>query len=800
MLIRAQEQQILEDIASGVALPVVLTSIAGLLEARIPGSLCAIHLLDPVRQVLTHPLCPSLPPDFGESTEGLAIGPKVGSCGTAAYRGEPVLVADIDTDPLWDDYRQYTRPYGLRACWSYPLLTPTVEPGLKRAVLGTLAIYRRECGLPDEDIAPVLEGAIRLASVALEHSRTVAALQESEARYRMIVDNSGDAMFVHDSSGIIVDANRSALDTLGLTRAELVGSQPFLYDHDLTPEQKLRINERLHNDEDVAFETRHRRRDGTLFPVEVRVSPFKVGHEQYGIAIARDISERRKVEASLGRVAHMLRRAQSIAQMAAWTYDVDSDAFRGTGELAERLGCSNDQPVSARTLNNVLHPDDAGRVRSAWKTALAGAPYDVEYRVVLGDEVRWLHATAHADEIVDGRVTRITGVTQDVTARRRLEEQVQQSQKMEAVGLLAGGIAHDFNNLLTVITGHTELLLAKMPADNPARQDLVAVRDAGRRAARLTSQLLAFSRKALVEPRVLNVNTVVASMGDMLDRLLGETVRLSVYLEPKLHAVNADAGQIEQLLMNLAVNARDAMPDGGTLSIRTTNWRVTAGSQADGDCHPGDYVCISVADTGCGMTDAVKAHIFEPFFTTKERGKGTGLGLSTVFGIVQQAGGDISLSTAVNAGTEFRILLPALTRSSMPASEPVDEALPARGRETVLVAEDEEGVRRVVRTVLQAQGYTVIEARNGAEALAAAEAHPDAIDLLLTDVVMPDLGGRALADRVKAVRPGIYVLYMSGYADDALTRRGVSEDGDPFLQKPFTPQALTRKVRSVLGA
>ncbi len=421
----------------------------------------------------------------------------------------------------------------------------------------------------------------------------------------------------------------------------------------------------------------------------------------------------------------------------------------------------------------------------------------VQWRSRDTGETRWVVAksTAICDE--SGRLQHVVDIFHDVTARRRLEEQLRQSQKMEAVGRLAGGVAHDFNNLLTVINGFCELLLANTPVTDPRREPLAAIGRAGERAAALTHQLLAFSRQAIVAPRVLDLNRVVDSTSKMLRRLIGEDILLTTSLAPGLNPVKADPGQTEQVLMNLAVNARDAMPLGGRLTIETANEEVREDDPCYPGLRPGRYVRLAVSDTGQGMTKEVKARVFEPFFTTKAPGKGTGLGLATVYGIVQACGGHIAVDSTVGAGTTFTVLLPA----ERPAADPPPEErllIALRGAETVLVVEDDNEVRRLARIALAVQGYTVLEAASGAEAAQVAATHAGPIHLLLTDVVMPGQGGREVAEAIRARCPGVKVLYMSGYTDDAVLRHGVREATDAFLHKPFTALGLARQVRAVL--
>ncbi len=380
----------------------------------------------------------------------------------------------------------------------------------------------------------------------------------------------------------------------------------------------------------------------------------------------------------------------------------------------------------------------------------------------------------------------------DVTEQRLLQQQLVQAQKMEAVGRLAGGIAHDFNNLLTVITSYTELLLEDLGRDDPKREDVEQVRKAAEGAASLTRQLLAFSRQQVLEPRVVNLNVVVGGLRKMLPRVLGEDVEFTTTLAPDLRAVRADVGQLEQVLMNLAVNARDAMPTGGKLTIETANVAL--------DRPEGHFVMLAVSDTGAGMDEATQARIFEPFFTTKGPGKGTGLGLATVYGIVKQSGGFIWVYSEPGHGTSFKIYLPQVDEPLDQGAAPPAAAGGRRGTETVLVVEDAAAVRAVTRQVLERQGYTILEAPNGAAALHVAATHRGPIHLLLTDVVMPALSGRPLAERLAQLRPEIRVLYTSGYTDDSIVRHGILEPGIAYLQKPFTPDSLAQKVRDVLDS
>jgi signal transduction histidine kinase len=437
--------------------------------------------------------------------------------------------------------------------------------------------------------------------------------------------------------------------------------------------------------------------------------------------------------------------------------------------------------------------------------------YDEVYRIARPDgSIRWIRDRAFPIRHAEGHIHRIVGTATDVTEQVHLQEQFLQAQKMESVGRLAGGIAHDFNNLLTVINGTADLVMANLDSIDPLRQELEQIRLAGDRAATLTGQLLALSRRQILQPEILNLNEVIGDMRGMLRRLIGEDIQLVFQLSGQLSGqpsgqlarVRVDPGQIEQVILNLAVNAQDAMPDGGTLLIETREvlldlaWPATHPSTV-----PGRHVMLAVSDTGIGMDEATRQRIFEPFFTTKDQGKGTGLGLSTVYGIVEQSNGTIWVYSEPGKGTTFKIYLPCLNEAPQQQSPARGETRTGtHGHETILLVEDEQAVRSLTKRILESAGYTVLQAGNGSEALALLDRHGSPIDLLLTDVVMPGMNGRELATRIASVRPQMKVLYTSGYTDDAILRHGVLDDTSRFISKPYAPLELTRRVRDVLDA
>lgn len=489
---------------------------------------------------------------------------------------------------------------------------------------------------------------------------------------------------------------------------------------------------------------------------------------------------------------------QLVDNMEYTVYTTDREGrLTFVSSAASRLGFTPRDLVGRRLLD-VVHPQDREAVASRREELMSGRSITCE--------ARWLHPSGQARflrisarPILEGDdVTGTQGVLVDLTRQRETEEQLRMAQKMEAIGRLAGGVAHDFNNLLMVIGSYTDMAIEALPPSSPIRADLAEVKDGSERAAALTRQLLAFSRKQVLAPRVLDVNDLIGGLRKMLARLIREDIELVVDLGPRPSWTEADAGQIEQVLMNLVVNARDAMPDGGVLRIATALRQVDAQASRPGGVSAGSYVVISVTDSGTGMDAATQARIFEPFFTTKAAGQGTGLGLATAYGIVQQSGGHILVSSEPGRGATFEIFLRSAPPRQTESRAPRPPAETAPGRETVLLVEDEEGVRNVTRRMLERGGYGVLTAGSGAEALGIAEEHGRGIHLLLTDVVMPGSNGRDVAERLTRLCPGLRVLYMSGYTDDVIAHRGVLEPGVHFIPKPFRPGALLAKVREVL--
>ena len=518
--------------------------------------------------------------------------------------------------------------------------------------------------------------------------------------------------------------------------------------------------------------------------------------------LEQEILERRRGEDALGRANERFVLAAAAVNGAIYDRDIEANTLLWTDGISRVFGYSLTEvaPTIDWWLSRI-HPDDASRVEEQLRGAIeAGRDFASEYRFRASDQTYlyvWDRGRVVRDE--KGGAVRMVGIMESVTELKRLEDQFRQAQKMEAVGRLAGGVAHDFNNLLTTILGYSHLIIGQMEPDDPQRLDVEEIRKAGERAAALTKQLLAFSRKQVIEPKVLEVNAIVANMEKMLCRLIGEDIQCLTELDSSAGHIKADLGQLEQVIMNIVVNARDAMPQRGRLTIRTGSAvfdeafvRQHLGSRV------GQYASIAVSDTGCGMDRLTQMRIFEPFFTTKEPGKGTGLGMSTVYGIVKQSEGYIVVDSEPGKGTRIWLYFPRVQEEGLPLESAAAALPPARGSELVLLVEDEDAVRSLVRGVLRSRGYTVLEAGNAAEAVRISHDYEGVIDILLTDVVMPEVSGRELADQLRLTRPDMRLLYMSGYTEDTIVRHGVMMSDVGFLQKPFTPELLLRKMRETL--
>jgi PAS domain S-box-containing protein len=616
-----------------------------------------------------------------------------------------------------------------------------------------------------------------------------------------ILDTIPQRVFWKDRNMLFLGCNSAFAIDAGLKDpTEIIGKN----DYDLAwgeTAELYRADDKLVMEQETPrlnFDEPQNRPDGSLRWLRTNKLPLRdrEGEVIGVIGTYEDITERKRVEAEHTRLVTAIEQAAETLMVTdiRGTIEYVNPAFtRITGYSREEVLGQNPRILKSGKQDQVFY-------QQLWATILRGEIWHGEL-INRRKEGNLYTEEMNIAPVRDalGEVTHFIATKQDVTEHKQLGQQLIQAQKMEAVGRLAGGVAHDFNNLLTIINGYAALLSEETSTEDPRRARLKEILMAGERAASLTRQLLAFSRRQVLEPRVLNLNSVLADIEKMLRRLIGEDVELVSTLKPDVGRVKVDPGQIEQVIMNLALNARDAMPEGGKLLIETSNVEIDEKYvRSHSPMMPGKYVMVAVSDTGCGMDLDTQAHIFEPFFTTKEEGRGTGLGLATVYGIVKQSGGFIWVYSEPGRGSTFKIYLPFI-EENVPKAKPAKvRTKQVKGSETVLVVEDEGGVRSLVCQTLASQGYKVLEAAGAAQALKISEQHTEPIHLLLTDVVMPQTDGKKLAMRLSTLHPETKVLYMSGYTDDAIVRHGILNVGTSFLQKPFLPRVLLLKIREVL--
>ncbi len=633
-----------------------------------------------------------------------------------------------------------------------------------------------------------------IAQDITERKRAEEAQQKSEAELRTLFAAMTDVVMVLDAEGRYVKIAPTNPVNLYRPSEQLLGKKI----HEILPKEDAdkifhQIEQVLESHQTVDFEYKLNIGSREVW-FDGRVSRLT---ENTVFWIAHDMTERKRAEDDLRKQKEILQRIFDHLPVMISFVDEGGHVTLVNRAWERTLGWTLEE-IQEQNLDIFAqcYPDPQYRQKVLdFVAAAKGEWVDFKMRARNGQVIDTTWARIR---LSDGTTV---GIGQDITERKQLEEQLRQSQKMEAIGQLAGGIAHDFNNLLTAITVNCDLAIRQLQAKDPLRSDIEEIMKAGERAISLTRQLLAFSRKQFLQPKALNLNFVVSEVEKMLCRLIGDDIELRTVLESKLGSIKADPGQIEQIIMNLAVNARDAMPQGGKLTIQTQNVYLDeeyAGRQIT--VSPGPYVMLAVTDTGIGMDEQTQRRIFEPFFTTKEVGKGTGLGLSTVYGIVKQAGGNIEVCSEVGKGTSFSIYLPRIDEVAQlyKPSHRSEEAL--QGSETILLVEDNEIVRKLIRKILKFYGYQVLEATNGGAAFLICERDQRPIHLLLTDVIMPEIDGCELANRLTLLRPEMKVLYVSGYTGDVIVNHSLQGSNVPFLQKPFTPDALARKVREVLGA
>ncbi len=638
-----------------------------------------------------------------------------------------------------------------------------------------------------------------------ERKREQEALRQSEEKFAKAFDSSPTAISISTlREGRYVDVNDSFLQMTGYRRNEIIGRTAAELGMWIHPEVRITLIKALHAQGRVLdFDFLFRAKSGEERFGVLSAEIIQVGGEPCLLANIRDDTERRRAEQALVATQQQYESLVNSVDGIVWEADARTLRFTFVSRQAEKLlGYPAEQWLQEHDFwANHIHPEDRKwAVESCLRATAEQHDHNFEYRMLAADgRTLWLRDMVNV--VLDGQVSRLRGLMVDVTQQREMEQQLRQSQKMEAVGQLAGGVAHDFNNLLMVIRGYGELMLDRLEPNSVVRTQAEGIMQAAQRASSVTRQLLAFSRKQVLSPKVLDLNAVVGEVSKMLLRLIGEDIELETVKASRLWRVKADPGQIEQVIVNLAVNARDAMPKGGKLTIETRNVELdNTYARHHISVQPGPYVLLAVTDNGLGMDAETRSRVFEPFFTTKEQGKGTGLGLATVYGIVKQSGGYIWVYSEPGQGSTFKVYLPRVTEAAESEAAAGTRSKPALASETVLLVEDEEGVRTVVRGFLEVRGYRVLEAADGPAAIRLASHQNGPIHLLLTDMVMPSMNGPELAERILEKHPSVKVLYMSGYTPGGARHNHNLDLQAAFLEKPFSGEALGKKLREVLDA
>ncbi|MFZ5997779.1 MAG: PAS domain S-box protein [Nitrospirota bacterium] len=722
----------------------------------------------------------------------------------AGYQG--LLAIEFSRESLMQAYRESQKRGILIAAASMSIiaLVGTLIGFMLTRRLGRLMEASRRLADGDLEVEIDVPGSDEVA--ALGNSFGVMAerikgimkgLRDSEEKYRRLFEGAHDSIFIVDHEmKQFIDCNENAAKRLGYSRNELIGRSITAIRSPNEPVTVEHIMQKLREDGNFVYETLHRRKDGSDMVVEVSAQMIEYGDEKVIQAVVRDITERESMEAFIRNILQSIGEAFVVISR-------DYVILMANRAYCDQTKMSLEQ-VIGRHCYEISHHCD----RPCFTT---GEVCTVHHTLSTGDSLGAVHTHYDRDGnplLVEtksypmrdssGQITSVIEISIDITEKKKLESQLRHIQKMETIGTLAGGVAHDFNNILTAIIGYGNLALTQAKGDPLLYHYIEQILASSEKAAHLTQSLLAFSRKQIIDLKPVNLNSTVKQIEKLLLRVIGEDIELKVTIADRDLMVKADCGQLDQVLINLATNARDAMPDGGILSIEIGAVEIDAAhARTLMLTNPGAYALISVADTGSGMDEETKEKIFEPFFTTKEVGKGTGLGLAIVYGIVKQHDGIITVYSEPGRGSTFRIYLP-LAAASAEEIKTTDVPLPKGGTETVLLAEDDHAAREVIKTTLEGAGYTVIETADGGDALAAFERHQGAVNLLLSDVVMPGMNGKELYEQIKKVKPDIRALFISGYTADILNKKGVLEPGINFISKPVSPHDLLRKIREVL--
>jgi PAS domain S-box-containing protein len=789
------QMQVFSLIAEGAPLRRILESLASFIEHQSPGTLCVIHQLGP-DGLLNIVAAPTMPESLLAKIADIA--PAAGGCvsARAAFSGEAAVLADTSTIGAQAANAGMVRE-GIRSAWSFPIRSIG-------SLFGTISLYRMNVGEPEEEHLNLISVASSAARIAIDRRRAEADLLSSEIYHRALIENSSEFILVLRADGKARYVNRRFAQAVGLPSGEVTSLSDAVI-----PEDRglldLMMNELLETHEQE-FALRIVSEDGSIRHIFGTGTNLLENEAVQGLVInARDVTQQMLAIAAVSDSEERYRLVARASSDLIWDWDVSLDRIMWPARDEDSFGYeSADMPQHKDGWLALIHAEDRDRVTQGLGAVLQdaeAATWSDEYRVRQKDG-KYAMVLDRGFVVRDdqGVPLRMIGSMMDLTTQRMLEDQLRQAQRMEAIGRLAGGVAHDFNNLLTVIEGFTAILVDELGAEGDLGGSLVEIQKAASRATALTRQLLAFSRRQVLQPRYVDMNDVVRGVGGMLRRLIPADIALDMEPSAGELLVYADIGQLEQVILNLVINAREAMPQGGTVRVGTDTVNVSrADDNRPAAMESGRYVCLSVEDDGCGMDPDVVRHIFEPFFTTKE--SGTGLGLATVYGIVEQSGGHLEVHSQPGAGSRFDMYLPLSTCAPEVAVVPEVKRLAGpSGNEVVLIVEDDASVRQLTHKLLVRQGYQVFAAADGPTALKMISTGDVAPDLLLTDIVLPHMSGSIVAERVLALKPDTAVVFMSGYTDEQLGQHGVLSAEVAFLQKPFQSDRLFRTVREQLDA
>ena len=797
--LRNGQQQTLEKIAQRCALKEVLDEITYAMDLAANDCMSSILLVK--NGQIFFGSGPRLPESYNQAIHGQYYGPNAGSCGTCAYLGIPIFVNDIAVDPLWADYRELARDNNLAACWSVPVFNAQGQ------IVATFALYSSDSREPKEYEVDLLNRFNHLVAIAIEHQSSLEALEDSERKIREITDTIGEVFWITNPDRTQMLYVSPAYETIwGRSREELY-CNPMAWADAILPEDRNSppINiERIVDNPHIA-QYRIMRPDQSIRWIEDRsfIMYDHQGAVQRILGVARDITLQKTAEIAGAEQKERFGAIVETTSDVVWDWDIASDKTWWSDGLERHFGISPDDVKRSPEWFARIHPEDRDHVTASITRTINSdkSKWSHEYRLITPDS-RTARIIDRGKIIrnEDGLATRVIGAIADVTQQRDLEARLNRSQRLEAIGQLTGGIAHDFNNLLTVILGNAELITLQKKADKNIRSLAEMVQNAAEKGSQLTNHMLAFARRQPLHPQAESVGKLVRGMEKLLRRTLGEHIVIEINQTLDDDLAMIDGAQLESAILNLSLNARDAMPNGGKLIIETGLYAVEIDDPGMmREMPPGDYITITVSDTGHGMDEETQGRIFEPFFTTKPPGSGTGLGLSTVFGFVKQSNGFINVYSEPNHGTTIRIYFPKLGKTARNTNEELTMPDTPAGTESILVVEDDDMVRQHVINQIESLGYTALQAANGPEAMEIIKSSVH-IDLLFTDIIMPGgMNGRELAEMAGEHRANLGVLFTSGYTEDVMIHDGRLDPSVTLLSKPYRRQQLAEKIREVLG-